>query len=809
MSRLVRRVVVALAVLVTAGSLLTLQGTRPDDLWPFDRVADLSQFDAGNIISDEVFFAGYAMSAGDVQTFLNAKVGNCKPGADGSPCLKDYRQDTNNRPADVYCNGYAGAPGESAATIIAKTAISCSINPKVLLVMLQKEQGLVLGSGSGLTATRYKKAMGFACPDTAPCDEAYFGFHNQVYSAARQYQRYTANAANYAYRAGRTVNVLWSPTATCGSGPVTIANQATANLYIYTPYQPNAAALRAGYGTGDGCSAYGNRNFWLYFTDWFGSTQSDAIAAATPKGLADNLSLTASGFTAKGWAFDPDAPHSPVTVRATVDGATVASTSAGGSRPDVGSVHGVGPNHGFEVSGLLSYGTHQVCLIADNLAGQGMNFQFGCRPVTFTDRAPEMSLDVLAEQPDGSILLSGWVYDPDGNAPQVHVYTNGRGVAHTPNVPRPDVQAAFPAAGPAAGFRITVGPLSGRTDLCVFAVDGVAPGNNRTVACREYAYRAPVGSVDSIAETVDGKIRIQGWALDESMPAAPIQVHAYVNGRGVAIDATGTREDIGRAYSGAGTAHGFDATLPSFPGRNQICVFGINIGVAGTNPVIGCTAADLQYKAPEGVVDAVAPVGDGRVRVGGWVFDPSVPTAPANVHIYVDGRYHGAFTADGHRPDIAAAFPGVGAAHGFNTYLDIGTGRHQVCTFAINLGLAGTNPLLDCSQVTVTDRMPMGSVDSVAVGAPGEVAVQGWTFDPDAPTQTVQVRVAIDGVDQGVFPAAGSRPDVGRVHPEAGAAHGFAIRLPLAAGPHEVCVSAHSTGVGGTPTVLRCVRLTA
>jgi hypothetical protein len=31
--------------------------------------------------------------------------------------------------------------------------------------------------------------------------------------------------------------------------------------------------LNAGYGTGDGCGAYGNRNFWAMFTDWFGSTQ--------------------------------------------------------------------------------------------------------------------------------------------------------------------------------------------------------------------------------------------------------------------------------------------------------------------------------------------------------------------------------------------------------------------------------------------------------------------------------------------------------------------------------------------------------
>ena len=32
--------------------------------------------------------------------------------------------------------------------------------------------------------------------------------------------------------------------------------------------------------TGDGCSAYGNRNFYNYFTDWFGSTRTAALTLA-------------------------------------------------------------------------------------------------------------------------------------------------------------------------------------------------------------------------------------------------------------------------------------------------------------------------------------------------------------------------------------------------------------------------------------------------------------------------------------------------------------------------------------------------
>ena len=83
------------------------------------------------------------------------------------------------------------------------------------------------------------------------------------------------------YAPGKTWNILYHPNRACGSAPVRVENKATAALYYYTPYQPNRAALNAGYGSGDGCSSYGNRNFYQFFTDWFGSTQTAGGAAAT------------------------------------------------------------------------------------------------------------------------------------------------------------------------------------------------------------------------------------------------------------------------------------------------------------------------------------------------------------------------------------------------------------------------------------------------------------------------------------------------------------------------------------------------
>nr|WP_223169251.1 hypothetical protein [Microbacterium sp. MF43] len=234
--------------------------------------ADLSGFAAGSIIEDDVFFNRGTMTEAQIQSFLQAKVTSCRA---GYTCLKDYYDTTRSIAGDAMCGAYAGGTRERASRIIYKVAQACGINPQVLVVMLQKEQGLVTSTAPSSYA--YRAAMGQGCPDTAACDTRYYGFFNQVFGGAWQLKRY-ANPPGTSqfftwYAPGKTWNVLYHPNSGCGTSKVTIQNQATANLYYYTPYQPNAAALRAGYGTGDSCSSYGNRNFYNYFTDWFGSTR--------------------------------------------------------------------------------------------------------------------------------------------------------------------------------------------------------------------------------------------------------------------------------------------------------------------------------------------------------------------------------------------------------------------------------------------------------------------------------------------------------------------------------------------------------
>ena len=222
-------------------------------------------FNPGRIITDHRFHDTLDMNADDVQAFLDQKGASCN----GSTCLRSLHMDVPDRPSDGLCDAYKGGKGQSAAQIIDGSARSCGISQKVLLTMLQKEQHLV-ATDQPATQVQLKSAMGLSCPDDAHCDASYAGFFNQVYGAAHRFRYYQAHRDHYAYQTKALNDVRFSPDTSCGSGKVYIENDATALLYIYTPYQPNEAALRAGDGEGDSCSSYGNRNFVIIYNSWFG-----------------------------------------------------------------------------------------------------------------------------------------------------------------------------------------------------------------------------------------------------------------------------------------------------------------------------------------------------------------------------------------------------------------------------------------------------------------------------------------------------------------------------------------------------------
>ncbi len=640
-----------------------------------------SEFDPGYIISDQRFFDAGSMTEAQIQTFLNGKVSSC---SSGYTCLKDYRISTFSRAAVApgHCKAYVGVANELASSIIFKTAQACGINPQTLLVLLQKETGLVTSKSP--TDGTYRKAMGYGCPDTSDCDAAFYGFYNQVYKAAWQFRQYTI-APDRQYRIG-TIPVGFHPNAACGSSNVRIRNQATANLYNYTPYQPNAAALANLGGTGNACSSYGNRNFWIFFSDWFGSPTE----SRSPFGGFDATPVFGA-VTLGGWAIDRDTTGA-VRIDVYSDGRGLASFPADLPRPDVGAAYpGFGDNHGIGRTVPLDAGTHEICVYAINV-GVGSNTSFGCRTVQVIQASPFG--DTAVAVAPGGVQLRGWTIDPETAAPlDVHVYIDGRGQSIKADKARPDVGRTYPGYGDNHGIDQRFDLTPGKHSVCAFGIN-VGQGGNTLLGCYDVTVPAgsPFGGTD--VAVLPGGVQLRGWTIDPETASA-LDVHVYIDGKGQSIKADKARPDVGRIFAGYGDNHGIDQRFDLAPGKHSVCAFGINVGQGG-NTLLGCYDVTVPAGSPFGGTDvAVVP---GGVQLRGWTIDPET-ASPLDVHVYIDGRGQ-SIKADKARPDVGRIFAGYGDNHGIDQRFDLAPGKHSVCAFGINVGQGG-NTLLACYDVIV------------------------------------------------------------------------------------------------------------
>ncbi|MFC6354796.1 hypothetical protein [Luethyella okanaganae] len=648
-----------------------------------------ADFDPGSIISDGEFFDANALSEAQVQAFLESQVPNCI-GANGYTCLKNYSVDTFSRGAvePGHCDAYTGATNEPASRIIFKVAQACGISPKVLIVTLQKEQGLVTASSP--TERQYRVAMGYGCPDTSDCDAQFYGFYNQVYKAAWQFRQYT-NYPSRQYRIGN-ISVGYHPNASCGSSIVNIRNQATANLYNYTPYQPNAAALANLGGTGDSCSSYGNRNFWVYFNNWFGSPND----SSSPIASLDVVQASPGTVRLAGWAFDPDTSQS-IYLHVYINGVGF-QVLAGNNRPDVGATWpSAGPYHGFDASlPMQGEGPQTVCIYGINL-GPGQNKLFGCPVLPGMTGSPSGVIDAITAVGD-KITVTGWVYDPDtvASAP-VHIYVDGDGYAYTADDDRPDFGSTYPAYGPKHGYSRTMTASPGIHNVCVYGINIAGGGQNKQIGCRTVTVHSgsPYGVVDSVTAK-PGSFTVTGWTFDPDS-AASTPVHVYANANGVAGAADQSRPDVASAYPGYGDKHGYSVTVPASPEANTVCAYGIDIAAPGGNRVLACRVVQGMSGPPVGVIDSVT-ASNGVISVAGWAYDPDTAD-PVPVHVYVDSSGY-AFMANRDRPDLAAVYPAYGAPHGYSEAIPSSPGSHQVCIYGINMG-PGDNKLIGCRTVIV------------------------------------------------------------------------------------------------------------
>ncbi|MCC5952574.1 MAG: S-layer homology domain-containing protein [Acidimicrobiia bacterium] len=178
---------------------------------------------------------------------------------------------------------------------------------------------------------------------------------------------------------------------------------------------------------------------------------------------------------------------------------------------------------------------------------------------------------------------------------------------------------------------------------------------------------------------------------------------------------------------------------------------------------------------PFGSLD-LAEGGVGTVRVRGWAIDPHAGTNPIDVRVEINGIPAAVTRASLNRPDVGAAYPSFGAAHGFDHTFATPSGSLSVCVTGLNVG-AGRDARLGCRAVWVAD--PASPYLDVLSSSPffddivwlSDEGIGGGfadgTFRPTAPT-TRQAMASflwqLSGAPNGPFPDPGFS-DVGPTHP--------------------------------------------
>ena len=246
-------------------------------VFPLQALAQIDPgFDPNKLIDDKVFVDTQTFGGPEgVQKFLEAKNSVL---ADTSANFLVKLKEPDNSLLKTGLEDPRPNLGRlrTAAELIWDASLQSGLNPQVILVTLNKEQGLVTSANDydpDHLQRALDHAMGFDCPDASGCGNLFPGFYYQLFG------NYDADGNRYL---GAAKSLMKSYSTPGGRGPqvdgrvakvgenilldnttggyaeaapsqfVTLGNLATAALYRYTPHVFN-----------------GNYNFWKFFNSWF------------------------------------------------------------------------------------------------------------------------------------------------------------------------------------------------------------------------------------------------------------------------------------------------------------------------------------------------------------------------------------------------------------------------------------------------------------------------------------------------------------------------------------------------------------
>lgn len=305
----------------------------------------------------------------------------------------------------------------------------------------------------------------------------------------------------------------------------------------------------------------------------------------------------------------------------------------------------------------------------------------------------------------------------------------------------------------------------------------------------------PVGTIDSVNTSTPGEVTIRGWGADRSDASRGIAVRAQLSEHPLETGVTILpRPDVAASQPGLGPNTGFSIKVrPSGYGSRQLCVTLVNISL-GQDTSLGCRTVVIKRASPIGTVDSATSPKAETLAVSGWAYDPDY-SGSIEVHSYVSDGPGFPLLANLPRPDVMAAHPALSPPGFTGQTGGVSPGKHTVCSYAINRKLGG-NTMIGCRDVTVMDVVPMGKVESAASPRPTIARATGWALDPES-TDPISVHAWVDGTRSAGAVASLSRPEIGKLYPQLGSAHGYQVDVPgVTAGRHEICLTAINIGKG-------------
>lgn len=288
------------------------------------------EFNPANIISDSELLDYNGMQLTEIQNFLqrkNSYLANYRTfNAHGTPDKSAAEIIFEASRQNYDCKGVDLGDTPTEADKKAHCRVITTVNPKLLLVLLQKEQGLIEKNNPSQNSLDW--ATGYGCPDGLSCNPYYKGFGKQINSASLQFLAYVNEQQRYTYKAGQTYSFT-NPYGTISTATMSVTpeNRATAALYNYTPHVFNGnynffklwkkyfPTIKTFYPDGTLLQAEGDKGVWLIengkkrpFLSWgaFSSRFNKNQIVTTNKEILDNFDLgTAIKFPNYSLVSDP------------------------------------------------------------------------------------------------------------------------------------------------------------------------------------------------------------------------------------------------------------------------------------------------------------------------------------------------------------------------------------------------------------------------------------------------------------------------------------------------------------------------